>query len=178
MREKILQDYNVSVSPDAVRKYFKRHPEVEAELRKEVVSRELGNEVVEETIFQNGTFEELSSVKKWIVELTPRVSRKKLKTYANTLKNVCRGIFYLKKEKGMEKQQIENWTFKHPDRLTIEHAKEFLASLHTASRGTHDYRIALRSFFQSRGINIQSKDINGENEGVGKYINVYVEKAF
>jgi hypothetical protein len=70
IREKIPQDYNRAVTPEAITMFFERHLEVETELRKEVVSRELENEVVEGSIFNNGAFEELPSVKQCIIDKT------------------------------------------------------------------------------------------------------------
>jgi integrase len=177
IRKKILQDYNTAVTPEAITMFFKRHQEVETELRKEVVSRELENEVIEDSIFKNGAFEELPSVKQWLIDKTGQVSEDFLKGHIGRLKNVCQGIFYLGDSRRRDKYQIPNWTLKHPDRLTLQHAKEFLYHMRKAKRATHDYRLALRSFFQSRGIIVQGKDISGEVENVGNYNNVYVEKG-
>ena len=176
VREKILQDYNRAVTPEAITMFFKRHPEVETELRKEVVSRELENEVVVDSIFNNGAFEELPSVKQWMIDKTGQISEDLLKEQTRMVKSVCRGIFYLGHSRH-DKYQIPNWTLKNPDRSTVQHAKEFLYHMRKAKRGTHCYRLALRSFFQSKGIIVQRKDISGEVENVGKYNNVYVEKG-
>jgi integrase len=175
VREKILQDYNRAVTPEAITMFFKRHPEVETELRTEVVSRELENEVVVDIIFNNGAFEELPSVKQWMIDKAGQISEDLLKEQIRMVKSVCRGIFYLGRG-GRDKYQIPNWTLKNPDRLTVQHAKEFLYHMRKAKRGTHCYRLALRSFFQSKGIIVQRNDISGEVENLGKYNNVYVEK--
>lgn len=178
IRGKILQDYNTAVTPEAITMFFKRHPEVETELRKEVVSRELENEVVVDSIFNNGAFEELPSVKQWMIDKTGQVSEDLLKEQVRMVKRVCQGVFYLEhgKHGRYGKYQIPNWALKHPDRLTVQHAKEFLYHLRKARRSTHCYRLALRSFFQSRGIIVKRTDISGEVENVGKYNSVYVEK--
>ena len=178
LKERMLSDFNRDLSVDAFRKWFDRHPDIEKELRQEVVSEDVEQVEVSDAIFQNGTFEELPSVKKWLIEQTPRVSPGLLRNQLCCLKNVCRGVFHLGKGRT-NPQHVEGWTLKHPDRLNMEQAKEFIAYVHKANKGkTCGYRAALRAFFYSRdGMTVKPTDISGEVGKIGKWSRVVVEKG-
>lgn len=179
--ERILADYNTQLTPQAITMFFTRHPDIEATLQKELVNEGKAEIEVSEALFQNETFRELNSVRKWLIEMTPRLSPDKLDTYIGVLKNVCMGVYYLYAEvDGKEKRTrhlIENWSFKHPDRLTLEQAKEYIAELHKKGRTTNTCRIALRSFFLSRDEKeIKSTDISGDKGKLGKWSRVFVQR--
>lgn len=181
--ERILADYNTQLTPQAVTMFFKRHPQIERELRTEIVEEDKEQVIVSESIFQNGTFEELNSVKKWITEMTQRIALEGVRARVGFLKLVCMGkyredILLKDGKRKREMKSIEGWSLKHPDRLTIEHAKEYIAELHKKGRTANVTRIALRSFFLSRdNVTVKTQDISGEKNAVGKYNNVYVEKS-
>lgn len=179
----ILSDYNVNVTPQSITMFFKRHPEVEQQLQKELVNEGKAEVEVSEALFQNGTFKELNSVKKWIIEMTPRVSPSKLKQDIGHLKNVCMGVYYIDLEESNEQgkrriqKAVPNWSYRHPDRLTLDQAKEYIACLHSEGRSTNGYRIALRSFFLSRDEKeVKPTDISGDKGKLGKWAKVFVPK--
>ena len=178
----ILADYNTNVTPESVTMFFKRHPEIETELRREIVSDEKENIVVSESIFSNGTFEELPSIKKLIIEQRPRVAPRVLEDTLGAIKCICLGKYTDIREgesgrRNYVEKRIPAWTLKHPDRLTLEHAKEYIAFLHGLGRNTHRYRLGARAFFLSRdSIKVKPTDIAGDKGEIGKYGKVVVPK--
>jgi len=180
LRDKILSDYNIAVTPKAVSMWKKRNPEQIKLLGTSVVTEEKQKEVVSGSIYENGTFKALDSVHKWIIEKTPRVSPKFLNQSLNHLKLMCQGKFYTKDKetKKMTEHQIDGWIPKHPDRISVEDAKEFIANVHSAGCTTNGFKIAFRDFYLSReDKTIKPTDIDGETSEVGKWKYVVVEKA-
>ena len=182
LKEKILSDYNKDISSDAVRKFMQRNPQAFGALMIEIRDKDTKQIEVKSSLYENGTFSELNSIKKWNLDQATRVSPEHQKSQVDAIKNVCKGTFYLRIKTPMsgwslEQRQIEGWTSKHPDRLTLEQAKEFLAAVHQAGRGTKNYRLALRAFFLSRDkITINPTDISGEMGELGKWKRVFVPK--
>ena len=182
LREVILSERNKSVTTQSISMWFKRHGVIYEALRKEVIVTELSKEEVSETIFQNGTFEQLPSIRKLVMEQTPRVSPHFLDSTIGAIKCICMGKYQdvTERKNGRSKyieKRIEGWSLKHPDRLTVEHAKEYIALLHGLGRDTHRYRIGARAFFLSRdNITIKPTDIAGDKGEVGKDGKVFVPK--
>jgi len=149
--------------------WFKRHPSVYDTLCNEVIVKELSKEEVSETIFENGAFEALPTVQKWIKDLTLRnAKRGSIRTLVCCLKKACKG--------EIDHTRIEDWSLKHPDRLTIEQAKDYLYEREKAGSKTQSHRIALRSFFESRYIVVSSSDISGKLDEYGKYSDLYAPR--
>lgn len=178
----ILADYNADVTPQSVTMFFTRHSEVEKELRAEVQEVENESVIVNPSIFKNGAFEELPSIKKWLIDITPRVSPRTRAGRLLSLRNICRGTYqdFVRTSEGKRKRisrTIEAWSLKSPERLTIEHVKEFVAHLHAKGKGTAQFRLAARDFFLSRDrIKVSPTDISGEKGEVGKYSKVVASK--
>jgi len=169
LREVILSERNESVSPQSVTMWFKRHPDSYEQLKKQVIIKELSREEVSESIFQNGAFEKLASIQKWVKDLALRKARKtSIQNFIRRLKRVCKG--------QIDHKRIEDWSLKHPDRLTIEQAKDYLYECQKAGLQTGGYRVALRSFFTSKYIVVSSSDISGKLDDYGKYSDLYAPR--
>ncbi len=122
LKEKILSDYNKDVSDSAVRMFIQRHSLVFEPIQKEVIGEDVKQIQVKDSLYENGTFDELNSIKKWKIEKTALVSKEYLKGNLDAIKRICKGVFYLRDPatKKFTEIHIPNWTFKHPDRLTLE----------------------------------------------------------
>jgi integrase len=159
--------------------FFKRHEGVTAALKLEVTTEEVQHVEVSEAIFQNGTFQELPSIKKWNIEKATLVSPTYQKGNVDAIKRVCQGRFYLKDHvtKKLKEVNIPNWIPKTPERLTLEQAQEFIAEVHKAHSGTKGYRIAIRDFFLSRDhITLKTTEVSGMMPPIGKWKHVFVPR--
>jgi len=73
---------------------------------------------------------------------------------------------------------IEGWGLKHPDRLNLEDAKDFIAQMKRNKFRSREWRLALRSFLQSKGQVVRPRDISGELEiDAGQYAHLHISKA-
>jgi len=172
LREIILTKRNEKVTSESITMWLKRHPQIDEELRKQIIEEEKPKEVVAETIFKNGTFEELDSIKNWILEQKDRdLNPIKIKDKVGTLKRVCLGRAF-----GIDLNKEGLWSYKHPDRLTLDDAREFIRICKEKGFDTHSYRITLRDFLSSKGIVVGKKIAGGKSKGFGKYAKLYVEK--
>jgi len=169
LREVILKERNEAVTPESITMWFKRHRGVYEQLKKEVIEELKPLEVVDESIFNNGTFEELPSVKNWIEEMEDRhLAPEFVKNRIGTIKRLCRGY------------DLDEWTFKHPDRLTLDEARDYIRKMREKGMRTDAYRLSVRDFLLSKGI-AAGKKISGATEA-GKYkklhLPVEIEQEF
>ena len=133
----ILEKRNKEVTPESITMWFKRNPKVLQKLQSEIIAKELPELEVSETIFNNGTFEELPSVKKWIQTLQDRhVKDRSIKSRIGTLKRICKGH-------GLTQ---EEWSMKHPDRLTEDDFKEYNRKIRAKGMNDQPYRNVERNF--------------------------------
>lgn len=161
----ILNKRNEEVTPESVTMWFKRHPDVEEQLRKELVDgMPTEKQAADEGLFENGAFREAPSVRSWIRDLTNNNAKEDtINNFVRTLKRVCKG-------EVREGEFIENWAWKHPDRLTLEDAKEFIFQVKKRELRSREWRLVLRNFLTSKGMVIKSSDISGKlEEDAGKY---------
>lgn len=139
-----------------------------------MIAEELPKEEVADTIFQNGTFEELTSVKNWINLLKDKDrSEDYIKKLVNTLKRACLGKFD-KWNIDLVKEGI--WCYKHPNRLTVDDARQLERTLKDRNFDTASVRMPLRSFFRSKGDPQAHMIRGGKPKGHGKYADLYVER--
>lgn len=159
----VLKKRNKEITPEAVTMWFNRHPEIYEEILKSIHKEELPKLEVSPSIFRNGTFEELPSVKNWIQEMKDRRLREsEIQGRVSCLKRVCKDYGIPKEEK----------VFKHPDRLTLDEARNYIRARMEDGLTMHGVRIALRDFFPSKGITV-GKKISGAKQS-GKYSRLYV----
>ena len=164
LAEIILLKRNKEVSPESITMWFKRNPKVLQKLQTEIIAKELPELEVSETIFTNGTFEELPSVKKWIQTLQDRhVKEKGIRSRVQALKRICMG----------HNLDQSEWSMKHPDRITEDDFKEYNRKIR--AKGLNDARC--RS--TERNFLLYSKQkvptISGHIE-LGKYADLYIER--
>jgi hypothetical protein len=165
----------VNVTPQSITMWFKRHPDVLRKLKNEIREQELSKEAISETIFENGFFKELPSIKTWILELRGRGAKEEtIRNFVNDIKRVCKGEIR-KKGKRREYEIIEGWGLKHPDRLSLEDALTYISELKKRGHKTRQYRLSLRNFLQSKGVKGFHK-ISGAIEQMGKYAHLFIPK--
>ena len=161
----ILRERNKLVTPQAVTMWLRRNPEVHAQLKKEIIAEELPKLEVVETIFSTGTFEELKTVKSWIQEMEDRhLGKTTVQGHVSALKRLCRG----------HELEPSEWTFKHPDRLDLDEARDYIRKRRNQGKGTHAYRVAVRDFLLSKGM-AAGKKISGAKVA-GKYKKLHLPR--
>ena len=157
--------------------FFKRNPDVLRKLRTEIIKQELPELEVSLTIFNNGTFEALPSVKEWLIQLDSReLDREYVLSKIGLLKNVCKGTMYslnLTKEKNPDGTPL--WCLKHPDRLTLKEAMQFISIIKKKGQDTYRLKRDLKDFMQSKGIGIGKRIVVGKPKGYGKYAKLFVK---
>ena len=174
LREIVLAKKNKKLTAQSMTMWFKRHPDMYAQLKAEILAEELPKLEVRESIFLNGTFEELPSVKNWIKEMKRRKIVKR-KEKVSALKRCCKGRFPRLGD-GIDLVQEGEWSFKHPDRLTLEDSMELIDLLDEYDVNTSTARLALRSFLESKGRTVGKKISGAKGRGFGKFADLFVEK--
>lgn len=170
LRQVILEERNKAVKTNSISKWFQRHPILKQLIKEEIIEKQKPMEEVQESIFQNGTFEELDSIKKWIRDLKLRKAKDgTVKNFLCCLKQVCKGEI-------ARDQKIEDWVLKHPDRLTLEDAKEYLFHRENSQYKTRQHRLVLRNFIQSKGDARARIEISAKMDEYGKLSDLYVPK--
>lgn len=156
----ILSKRNKDVKPHSITVWFDRHPLTKGAILKGIHDQELPQVEVNATIFQNGTFEQLDTVKEWLEQMQDRkLDPTTISGRIAALKQVCRG------------QGLKDYTFKHPDRLTLDETRDYIRQ----KKASHHIHIALRDFLLSKGI-VVGKKISGATVK-GKYRKLYVPPA-
>lgn len=179
LRQHILAEYNKNFSVAAISLFFTRNPEAAAALKKEVTSEEVQQLEVSEALFQNGTFQELPSIRKWNIEKATLVSAGYQTANVQAIKRICQGHFFLKDKttKKFTEVKIQNWIPQTPERLTLEKCQEFVAAVHKAGSGTKQYRLAIRDFFLSRDSRtLKPTEMSGMMPPIGKWKHVKVPR--
>ena len=172
LRETILRKYNVKVTPQAISMWLSRHPDIVRDLKEKVVAEERPKEVIGESIFNNGTFEELQSIKEWLVQLDAReLDNVYIRQKINALKNVCKGTMF-----GFDLVAEGSWCLKHPDRLTLKEAMEFISIIRRKGKDTYYIKRDLKDFMQSKGEAVGKRIAVGKPKGYGKYAKLFEEK--
>lgn len=82
----------VNVTPESITMWFRRHLDFHEALKREIQEEELPKEAISETIFENGIFREIPSVKNWVRDLTNKGAKPQLiRNWVSYLKRICRG---------------------------------------------------------------------------------------
>ena len=172
IRDRILTKRNEKVTSESITMWMKRHPDVEEQLRKELVEDlPTAKEEVSVSVFQNVAFQEIESIKDWIKEMQDR-DIANIPQRVNTIKRVCMGIF---PKWNIDLVASGEWCFKHPDRLTPEEAIEIIRILKAKGFDTASIRIPLRSFLLSKGFVVGKKISGAKGRGYGKFAKLFVE---
>lgn len=161
----------VSITPQAITQWFKRHPDIHKKLQSQVETEEISGVVIRETLFQNGAFRKLASIMKWENQYFARGGKEKtFRSFVGCLKMVCQGI--LPTQKGI----IEGWGLKHPKQLTLENGMQYITECQKRNVQHRRFNVALRNYFKSR--NIEGwEQISGKGEtDRGKYSHLHVSK--
>jgi hypothetical protein len=161
----ILNKRNVERTSQSITMWFKEHPSIYDELAKEIMQgAPTEKQAVDVGLFENGAFREIPSVKSWIRDLTNNNAKEgTITAFINTLKRVCKG-------EVQKDVVIEGWAWKHPDRLSLEDAKNFIFEVKKRKIRSREWRLVLRNFLTSKGSMVKSSDISGKlEEDAGKY---------
>ena len=168
----ILKERNRDLQPEAIIMWFHRHPDIYEQLKNEILQEELPEIEISETIFNNGNFKELPSVKNWRLELDARELDDAYTTQKfNNLRNACLG-----KSHGFNFVEEGKYCLKHPDRLTLKDAMLFISLLKGKGKDAYYFKRDLKDFLESKGIVVGKKFAVGKPKGYGKYAKLFIEK--
>ena len=172
----ILKRRNEEIKPQAVSMWFTRHPDVEEKLRKELVDGlPTVTQAVDQTVFQNGNFQECPSIRAWILEMNAReLSQDTIKQALGNLRLICQGRF---PGHNLDFVSRGKWCLKHPDRLTLNDAMEIITLLREQGVDTYPYKRAIKDFLTSKGIVIGKKITVGRSKSFGKYAKLKASEA-
>ena len=172
LAEVVLNKRNKRVTSESVTMWFKRHPEVYEQLSKELVEGlPTEKEAVDASIFQNGQFEQIESIKNWIAEMGDR-NIVNVSANVSTIKRVCMGKF---ERFGLDLVASGEWCLKHPDRLSLDDAIEIIRILKAKGFDTASIRMPLRGFLLSKGIIVGKKISGAKGRGYGTFASLFVE---
>lgn len=163
----ILNKRNVKKDPTAITQYFKRHPELKKQI--DDALNEMAPTVaqaVDNSLFENGNFREVPSVKEWILYMNTKRGRKGRDLHP---KYIEQRIYHLK--------YICQKYLKHPDRLSYHDAQEIFLAEKEQGRDTNKIRGSIKAFLMSKGAPEWEKIGVGKPRGFGKYKDLYVEPS-
>jgi len=175
IRDHVLMKRNKEITSESITMWFKRHQDVHDVLVKELVDGlPTEKEEVDASIFQNGCFEELPSVKEWLIEMKARdLTETYLKGELGIVRNICMGRF---RNHKIDLVKEKEWCLKHPDRLTLKEAMEIIAILKDKGIDTYQYKRALKGFLTSKGFVVGKKIAVGRSRSYGKLAKLFVER--
>jgi hypothetical protein len=172
----VLNRRNKEITPEAVTHWFKRHPTIYEELRKEIIKGlPTEKEKVDDSIFERKQFAELLSIRAWILEMKARELKElTILQQVSDLRLVCRGIF---PHQNINLVSEGKWCFKHPDRLNLQDALEIIAILKDKKIDSNRFKRALKDFLTSKDIVVGKKIVVGKLRSFGKLAKLYVERS-
>jgi hypothetical protein len=161
----ILNRRNEKRTPESVTMWFKDHLDVKGQLEKEIIDGlPTEKQAVDDTIFQNGTFETIPVIKEWLLYMgTRRHKGKSLHPH------------YIQKRVWSLRFLCEKYQ-KHPARLTFHDAQEIFKDLEDQGKDSYSARTVLKDFLKSKGSPEWEKIGVGKPRGFGKYRTLFVEK--
>jgi len=173
LAEIVLNRRNKKVTSESVTMWFKRHPEIYDELSREInIGLPTETEEASISIFQNGFFQEIPSVKNWLLEMNARkLAKGTISSKLITLRQLCEGRFPLLK---IDLRSEGKWVLKHPDRLTLKDALEMIYMLDQRTVDTRYFKHVFKEFLLSKGVVIGKKIVVGHSFGHGKYAKLFV----
>jgi integrase len=176
LAEVILNRRNEKRTPESITMWFKKHREVYDALVKELVEG-LPNskEQVDSSVFMNGNFEEIPSIKEWLLEMKSRdLSHHYIRQQLGVLRQACQGSF---PNCNIDLVHEGKWCLKHPDRLVLQDAMEIMALLKDKGEDTYAMKRALKDFLTSKGIVIGKKIAVGKPKSYGKLAKLFVDRT-
>jgi len=176
LAELVLNRRNREITSESITMWFKRHPSVLDELSKEIV---LGlpteRQTVDDTIFENGSFRAIPTVKDWIDYLrgVRRIKETTIDGLVGDLKQICKGQL-----KGLKIDLVQEglWSLKHPDRLNYQDAVEITSLFKERKVDLYRFSKCLKSFLVNKGIPEGSKLLVGKPRSFGRFAKMYVAR--
>lgn len=166
------------ITPESITMWFKRHPDVQKTLEKDLENELIPQEDISESLFQNGTFEKLPCIDKWQIEMSGKgANQSSIEDSTRLLRKICLGQIprtRAERNEGKDFEYIEGWGLKHPARLTIDDALKYLNELKKRGKPNRNHRLVLRSFLASKNVEGWNTKISGAmTESAGKYAHLY-----
>lgn len=174
IRDVILHEYNVEMTPENITMFFKRHPEFALNLKRQVTEEDERHENIRYEMDYWITKDFKSSIpiiQEWIDTMIGRkVSERQIRARVRILRKVCMGI------KGWDKhaERIVDWQI-HPLALTEEKALKYIVELNRKGHRDTEVRLTIRNFL-IYGVGTQPKKISGDKGEFGKYAHLTAPK--
>lgn len=173
--ELILKRRNVERTAESVTMWFKDHPDILEQLQKESIEGlPTEKQAVDDSIFNNGNFQALPTVKRYMEILASReLTEETVTQKLGLLKNACRGTVG-----GHDLVAEGKMTLKHPDRLAFQDLLEINALLKSVGVDTTAVKGVLKDFLENvQDIPIGKKITVGKHRSFGKYAKLHVEMS-
>jgi len=170
----VLAKRNEEITPESVTMWFKRHPEIAEQLRKELIDGLPTNvQAVDSSVFQNGSFQEIPSVKEWITYLRAvrRIKETSINQLVGTLRQICEGKL---PKKNIDFVAEGKMCLKHPDRLTYQDALQFISLIRERNVEPYQFAKTLKSFLVVKGVTEGARIMVGKHGSFGKFKELYV----
>jgi integrase len=176
LAEIVLNRRNEKITPQAITMWFKRHAAIYQQLAKELVERlPTEKEKVDASIFERKQFEQLPSVKTWILEMNAReLSRDTISSKIITLRQLCEGRFPMLKIDLVAEGKM---SLKHPDRLSLQDALEIIMTLKMKDVDATYFKHVLKDFLLSKEVVVGKKIVVGRSKNYGKLAKLFVERS-
>ena len=178
LRNIILTEYNVEMTPQNINNWLRRHPKVVSELKKKIEEEDAQHESIRFDIDYWITKDFKSSIpiiQEWIDTMIAR--KVSIEPYGGgvrknvlTLRKICMGL----KGRGKKAIRIMEWSL-HPLALTEEKAMQYIVELNRRGINDKEARLAVRNFLLY-GKGTQPKKISGDKGESGKYADLNAPK--
>ena len=174
LRNIILHEYNVEMTPQNISMWLNRHPEIVEELKRKIGEEDAQHENIRFDIDYWITKDFKSSIpiiQEWIDTMIGRkVSEGEIRKKVLAIRKICMGL------KGRDKQAITiiEWSI-HPLALTEANALKYIVELNRRGYNDKEARLAVRNFL-IYGVGTQPKKISGDKGESGKYAHIYAPK--
>ena len=154
----VLNKRNKKVTPESVTMFFKRHPDIKQRIDEYLKGiAPTVADPVSQAMFENGNFQQIESVKEWI--LCMRMRRRKNKPLKHE---------YIVKQLRELKYICFKYN-KHPDRLTVRDAQEIFIAEEDQGKDTYSRRRTLKDFLKSKRAEGWEQIGVGKPRGFGQY---------
>ena len=178
LRNIILKEYNVEMTPQNINMWLSRHSEIVKDLKKKIEEEDAQHETIRFDIDYWITKDFKSSipiVQKWIdTMITRKVSIEpyggEVRKRVLALRKICMGL----KGRGKKAIRIMDWSL-HPLALTEDKAMQFIVELTRLGFNDKEARLAIRNFLKY-GKREEPAGISGDKGESGKYAHLYIPK--
>lgn len=174
LRDVILHEYNIEMTPENITMFFKRHPELVLSLKRQVTEEDERHDNIRFDVdywITPDLRSQIPIIQEWIdAQISRKCAKSSIRARVRTLRKICMGIV------GRDKNptKVMEWQL-HPLAITEERALKFIAELNRMNIIDTAYRLTIRNFLKY-GKGEQPRKISGDKGESGKYAHIYASK--